>query len=60
MQILGKEVLQEPTAEEYFAKLKEGLGAVEVIDQILCVLVLSASTVRQKLIILMKLYGVFA
>lgn len=40
--------------------MKEGLGVVEIIDRMLCTLAVSASTVRQKLVVLMKLYGVMA
>jgi len=33
---------------------------VEIIDKIICLLIFSSSTVKQKLITLMKLYGVLA
>lgn len=38
--------------------MKEGLGVIEIVDKILCNLIFSTSTVRQKLLVLMKLYGV--
>lgn len=38
--------------------LKEGLTVVETIDRILASLILSTTTVRNKLIVLMQLYGV--
>ena len=43
---MGKEVMKDMNPEEYFIKLKEGLGVVEVIDKILCSLVISTSTVK--------------
>ena len=46
MQNMGKEALKEVNAEEYFLKLKEGLGVVEIIDKILCTLVISTTTVK--------------
>lgn len=60
MQNIGKEALKVSNAEEYYLKLKDGLGVVDIIDRILCTLATSASTVRQKLVVLMKLYGVSA
>ena len=60
MQNIGKEALKEVAAEEYFQKLKEGLGVAEIIDKIICSLVTCTSTVRHKLVVLMKLYGVLA
>jgi hypothetical protein len=60
MQNMGKEALKEVGGEDYLEKIKDGLGVVEVIDEIICNLIFSASTVRQKLIVLMKLYGVLA
>ena len=60
MQNMGKQALKEVEAEDYIAKLKEGLGVVEVVDKIICLLIFSSSTIKQKLIVLMKLYGVSA
>lgn len=55
---MGKEVFKEVEASEYLDKLKDGLGVVEVIDQIICYLIFSGSTVKSKVVVLMKLYGV--
>ena len=60
MQNMGKQALKEVEAEDYIVKLKEGLGVVEVVDKIICLLIFSSSTIKQKLIVLMKLYGVSA
>jgi hypothetical protein len=58
MQNIGKESFEELSSEEYLERLKEGLTVIETIDKILCYLVQCTSTVRDKLLILMKLYGV--
>jgi len=60
MQNIGKEALKIAGAEEYYSRLKDGLGVVDIVDRILCTLAVSTSTVRQKLVVLMKLYGVSA
>lgn len=38
--------------------MKDGLGVIEIIDTILCHIIFSTSTVKQKLLVLLKLYGV--
>lgn len=58
MQNIGKEAETEPTAEEYLERLKEGLSVIELVDKIVLSLVGSTTTVRDKLLVLMKIYGV--
>jgi hypothetical protein len=58
MQNIGKDALKEVGAQAYLDKMKDGLGVIEIVDKIICNLILSTSTVRQKLVVLMKLYGV--
>lgn len=58
MQNMGKDTLEEISSEDYLGLLKEGLTVVETIDRVLASLILSNSTVRSRLVVLMQLYGV--
>ena len=59
MQNIGREAETEPTPEQYLERIKEGLTVVEVVDKILCLLVTSTSTVKDRMIALMRIFGVW-
>jgi hypothetical protein len=58
MQTIGRDTLEEVSSEDYMGFLKEGLTVVETIDRVLTSLILSNSTVRNRLVVLMQIYGV--
>jgi hypothetical protein len=58
MQTIGRDTLEEVSSEDYMGFLKEGLTVVETIDRVLASLILSNSTVRNRLVVLMQIYGV--
>jgi hypothetical protein len=58
LQGMGRDGFDEISSEDYLALIKEGLSVVETIDRIIVSLILSSSTVRDRLSVLMQLYGV--